>query len=235
MGTTLQKPTSRRGLPGECRSIRHGSAVSKTSQDSPPASVSVRHQVRSVVTMNQADWAEEVARKLLEIPLPRRWAHSQGVAAQAHRLAPILADDADLIEAAAWLHDIGYSPGIAVTGFHPLDGARHLRDAERANQLLCRLVAHHSCALIEAEERGLSGILLREFPLPPSDLADALTYSDMTTSPSGQPLTIHERLAEIAMRYGPNHLVARSIRRSAASLATAVERVGNRVNALAYH
>jgi hypothetical protein len=175
--------------------------------------------------MKLADWAEENARKLLEIPLPRRWAHSQGVAARARALAPILADDADLLEAAAWLHDVGYSPDITVTGFHPLDGARYLRDVQRADQLLCRLVAHHSCAVNEAEERGLRPVLVREFPAPPSGLADALTYSDMTTSPDGEPLNVAERLAEIGRRYGPTHVVARSIRRSSPAITRAVGRV----------
>jgi len=175
--------------------------------------------------MKQADWAEEIARKLLEIPLPRRWAHSQGVAAQAHSLAPILGKDADLLEAAAWLHDGGYSPELVDTGFHPLDGARYLRDAQHADDMLCRLVAHHSFAVIEAEERGLSGILLREFPLPPRDLADALTYSDITTSPEGNALTVHDRLAEIRMRYGPGHVVTRSVARSKPNLVKAAARV----------
>jgi len=26
------------------------------------------------------------------------------------------------LEAAAWLHDIGYAPDLVVSGFHPLDG-----------------------------------------------------------------------------------------------------------------
>src|SRR5690348_3709666 len=133
--------------------------------------------------MKQANWAEEIARKLLEVPLPRRWAHSQGVARQARALRSILGKDADLLEAAAWLHDVGYSPELVDTGFHPLDGARYLRDAQHAKHLLCRLVAHHSCALIEAEERGLRRILLGEFPVPPRGLAEVLTYCDMTTSP----------------------------------------------------
>jgi hypothetical protein len=180
--------------------------------------------------MKQADWAEEVARKLLEIPLPRRWAHSQGVAAQARTLAPILGEDADLLEAAAWLHDIGYSPDLAGTGFHPLDGARHLRDVEHADDMLCRLVAHHSCAITEARERGLSRVLLREFPRPPRELAEALTYSDMTTSPDGDPLTVHDRLAEIGTRYGPGHLVTRSIGRSSPALVTATTRVQRRMS-----
>ncbi len=133
--------------------------------------------------MNQSDWAAELARKLLEVPLPRRWAHVQGVAAQARSLAPILGDDADLLEAAAWLHDIGYSPKLADTGFHPLDGARYLRDVEHADLVLCRLVANHSCAIIEADERGLANVLSSEFPVPAPMLNDALAYCDMTTTP----------------------------------------------------
>src|SRR6202047_674161 len=104
---------------------------------------------------NKAAWASEIARKLLEAPLPRRWAHTQGVARQARSLGPILGDDADLLEAAAWLHDIGYSPELADTGFHPLDGARYLRDVQHAAPALYRLVANHSCAILEADERGL--------------------------------------------------------------------------------
>ena len=82
---------------------------------------------------HNSEWAEQVARELLEEPLPRRWAHTQGVAAQAASLARILGEHADLITAAAWLHDIGYSPAIAHTGFHPLDGARYLRDVRQAD------------------------------------------------------------------------------------------------------
>src|SRR5690349_13674018 len=133
--------------------------------------------------MTLAAWAEETARRLLEVPLPRRWAHTHGVATRARSLSPILSSNADLIEAAAWLHDVGYSPGLVATGLHSLDGARYLRDAEHADTLLCRLVAHHTCAVNEADERGLSSALLREFPHPPGDLIDALTYCDMTTDP----------------------------------------------------
>jgi hypothetical protein len=38
-------------------------------------------------------------------------------------LAPLLGADADLIEAAAWLHDTGYAPGLDAMGLHQLDGA----------------------------------------------------------------------------------------------------------------
>ena len=181
--------------------------------------------------MSQAEWAEASARKLLAKPLPRRWAHTQGVAATARDLAPVLGPDADLVTAAAWLHDIGYAPGVAATGFHPLDGARHLRDAEKASGMLCRLVAHHSCAINEAVERGLAYELVAEFRPARPDLADALIYCDMTTSPDGHRLPVARRLAEIRCRYGPGHLVSRSIARSAPELTSAVGRVRGRLAA----
>ena len=82
-------------------------------------SVNVPPQLSSLGRMNTlASWAQQLARALLQEPLPRRWAHVQGVAARARSLAPVLGADADLLEAAAWLHDIGYAPGLAVTGLH---------------------------------------------------------------------------------------------------------------------
>src|SRR6185312_8878724 len=161
-----------------------------------------------------ASWAEPLARALLQEPLPRRWAHSQGVAARARSLAPVLGADADLLEAAAWLHDIGYATVLATTGLHQLDSVRSLRDAQHADALLCRLVAYHSCAIIEAGERGLADILSSEFDPAPDVLASVLTCCDMTTSPDGEVVRVGRRLAEIQDRYGPGHLVSRSIQRA---------------------
>lgn len=190
--------------------------------------MSLASRVASEV-MSQAHWAAELARKFLEVPLPRRWAHVQGVAAQARSLAPILGDDADLLEAAAWLHDIGYSPGLADTGFHPLDGARYLRDVEHADPVLCRLVANHSCAILEAEERGLADALSGEFPAPTSILADALAYCDMTTTPTGDVVNVNDRLSEIVERYGPYDVVTRFIRRAEPELVSSVVRTDQRL------
>jgi HD superfamily phosphodiesterase len=170
-------------------------------------------------------WAEHLARTLLERALPRRWAHVQGVAACARSLAPTLGTHAELLEAAAWLHDIGYLPDLARTGLHGLDGACYLRDVQHADPMLCRLVAHHSCAVIEAEERGLADLLRREFPPAPQRLADALTFCDMTTSPDGQQVHVNRRLAEIHDRYGSGHLVSRSIRRATPLILQAVDHV----------
>ena len=142
-----------------------------------------------------ASRAGHLAQALLQEPLPRRWTHVQGVAARARSLASVLGADADLLEAAAWLHDIGYAPGLAVTGLHALDGARYLRDAQHADAMLCRLVAHHSCAIIEAGERGLADVLSLEFDPAPYALASVLTCCDMTTSPDGELVPVEQRLA----------------------------------------
>ena len=96
-------------------------------------------------------------------PYPAAGHTVQGVAARARSLALVLGADADPLEAAAWLHDIGYALGLATTGLHQLDGARYLRDARHADAMLGRLVAHHPCAIIEAGERGLAGALSYEF------------------------------------------------------------------------
>ncbi len=189
-------------------------------------SVNVSPRLSSLGRMNTlASWAQQLARALLQEPIPRRWADVQGVAARARGLAPVLGADAGLLEAAAWLHDIGYAPGLAATGFHPLDGARYLRDTEHAGTMLCRLVAHHSCAIIEAEERGLAGILSLEFEPAPQELSSVLTYCDITTSPDGEHVSARMRLAEIQQRYGPGHLVSRSIQRATPMILRAVEQV----------
>jgi hypothetical protein len=179
--------------------------------------------------MDQARWAAALARTLLEVTLPRRWGHVQGVAARSRSLAPILGDQADLLEAAAWLHDIGYSPELARTGFHPLDGARYLRDVQQADLTLCSLVAHHSCAIIEAEERGLAAELSREFPAPAPMLNDALAYCDMTTTPVGNLVSVQDRISEIVERYGPHNVVTRFIRKAEPQLVSSVIRTNRRL------
>src|SRR5689334_8731928 len=115
--------------------------------------------------MNQARAATELARDLLAEPLPRRWSHCQGVARRARSLAVLPWVDVDTLEAAAVLHDIGYSPVLVDTGFHPLDGARYLRTLGTFSPLVTLLVARHSCSEFEAQQRGLAEDLDSEFPI----------------------------------------------------------------------
>lgn len=171
-------------------------------------------------------WAYELAESLLADPLPRRWAHTRGVAARAEALTPVLGDDAETLGAAAVLHDIGYAPAVAETGFHPLDGARHLQALPAVDERVVRLVANHSFALLEAEERGLREALEAEFPqLDDQLLVDALVYCDMTTSPEGAPTTSYARVEEILGRYGTDSVVGRFIHRAAPAIHESVERV----------
>lgn len=183
--------------------------------------------------MSQLDWAYTLSQRLLAAELPRRWAHCQGVARRAEQLAPILDDDAELLQAAAILHDVGYAPDLVDTGLHPLDGARYLRHHEGADERLVRLVAHHSCALCEARERGLADELTAEFDYERPYLVDALIYADMTTTATGEPTTVGDRIADIHGRYGPDHLVSRSISAATPELAAAVQRVEERLAAAA--
>jgi hypothetical protein len=97
--------------------------------------------------------------------------------------------------------------------------------------MLCRLVAHHSCAIIEAGERGLADALALEFEPAPDALSSVLTYCDMTTSPDGELVPVERRLAEIHDRYGPGHLVSRSIQRATPMILRAVGQVQDKARA----
>jgi putative nucleotidyltransferase with HDIG domain len=110
--------------------------------------------------MALSDWAFDLSRSKLETALPRRWAHVQGVAQQARKVRAVAGEDGDLLEAAAILHDVGYAPDLAVTSFHPLDGAVFPAEVG-APERLVNLIAHHSYALLEARLRGIEAELTR--------------------------------------------------------------------------
>ncbi|MEW2467140.1 HD domain-containing protein [Streptomyces sp. NPDC046994] len=175
------------------------------------------------------EWAYPLAESLLAEPLPRRWRHCLGVAERARTIALILGEDAELLEAAAVLHDIGYAPDLAKTGFHPLDGARYLRDVANADERVVHLVAHHSCAWMEAEARGLHAELEGEFPREGAHLNDALCYCDMNTTPDGTPTNPVDRINEIAGRYGADSLIGTFIRRAEPEILASAARVVERV------
>ena len=171
----------------------------------------------------------ELARRLLA-GLSDRWDHTREVAARAQSVAAALAnEDRELLLDAAWLHDIGYSPAVSRTGFHPLDGARYLLSIGASPDLV-GAVAHHSCARFEAEERGLASEL-EAFPAPSEAVMDALAYADMTTGPTGRGVSIEDRLTEILERYGPDDPVHRAISRARVDLVTAVRRTEIRLAA----
>jgi hypothetical protein len=171
---------------------------------------------------DESSWARDVAAALLA-PLGQRWAHTLGVVERAHSFAGALPDsEFAMLLAAAYAHDIGYAPSVARTGFHPLDGAVFLRSQGR-ERLAC-LVAHHSGARTEAEERRLVE-QLDEFPEEESLVADALTYCDLTRAADGSPTTAALRLDDVIARSGENDPVGRAVRRSRDDLLTRVHAV----------
>ncbi|MFF8635553.1 HD domain-containing protein [Streptomyces pilosus] len=171
--------------------------------------------------------AAELAESLLP-PLGNRWLHTQAVAARASEAsAAVSEEDRDLLVAAAWLHDIGYAPELRDTGFHPLDGARHLETLGAPSRLV-RLVAHHSGAVYEAEQRGLSAEL-DAYEREDSPVLDALIYADMTTGPAGQSLDFDHRIDEILVRYESGSEVHNAISKARPYLGAAVERTRSRL------
>jgi hypothetical protein len=170
-------------------------------------------------------WWQRLAEQLLAEPLPRRWAHSQGVGHKAESIAHIVGGDADVLISAAWLHDIGYAPKLVTTGLHSLDGARHLRYVQHADPRVCALVAYHSCAQIEARNRGLYDQLAAEFEPVDGLLMDALIYCDMTTTPDGEPADVEKRLSEILSRYGTGDVVTESITEATPHIVNSARRI----------
>jgi hypothetical protein len=130
-----------------------------------------------------------------------RLAHSACVARQAARVQHLLPPPwRSALVAAAWMHDVGYNEILAEAGFHPLDGARWLRDQGWSFEICC-LVAWHTRAGIEAQLRGLRGRLEAAFPPPPDVVQAALAWADLTSSPTGECCTMDDRLADIMRRY----------------------------------
>lgn len=176
-------------------------------------------------------WAESASRQLLT-GIEGRLAHTLGVGRQARWVSRDLGlpgPDADLLEAAALLHDVGYAPALIRTGFHPIDGARYVF-ANTGNRALTCLVAHHSHARIEARLRGFTKAM-DQFEEPDLTLADALAYCDMTVGPQGQPMSVDGRLADIHQRYEATHVVAQAVTEARPLLLAAVGRTEARVRA----
>ena len=156
-----------------------------------------------------------------------RWLHIQSVANLAGQLRDMDMGVSDAVVAAAWLHDVGYAPELVESGFHPLDGARWLR-TQGVPEGVVALVAYHSGACFEAEERGLVAEL-STFPEPDPEQLDALNLADMTVGPKGERVPVATRLGEILSRYPTDDPVHRAVTRSRGYLLESAERAAARL------
>lgn len=166
------------------------------------------------------DQAAKVASEYLS-GLGRRWDHVRAVGRLADALAAAARISGD-VAAAAWLHDLGYAEELSTTGFHPLDGATFLM-SEGAPAEVVGLVAHHTGAAFEAEERGVSEHLA-EMPAADPDELDILTLLDLVIAPDGTVTDPETRIAEILSRYPSSSPVHRAVSRSRAKLLASAER-----------
>src|SRR5439155_12166964 len=96
-GLPWHGPAGARG-PGSRRCDQHATGQG---QVRPLTASTGLYLSRVAFGVQDARHAREVAESLLAEPLPRRWAHTQGVAAVARRIAPIVGEDAELLQAAA--------------------------------------------------------------------------------------------------------------------------------------
>ncbi|MFF0818334.1 HD domain-containing protein [Rhodococcus sp. NPDC003318] len=152
--------------------------------------------------------AESLTHRLLDENRGRLH-HCAGVAARARALTPTVApDEGEILVAAAWLHDIGYSTRVRESGFHPLDGARYLR-RHHWPALVCDLVAHHSGSRFVAVILDLTGALA-EFTHREDALSDALTVADKTTGPDGAEIDLDARMRGMLSRHDPASPTARA-------------------------
>ena len=109
----------------------------------------------------------------------------------------LAADRFSTLELAALLHDVGRALDPHDRAPHALVGARYLDDIGLDD--VAPLVAHHSGGAAEAADRGLpyDGRWVAD-----AELLAVLTHVDRTTSPNGDSVTLDERRAELAQRYG---------------------------------
>jgi HD domain len=188
----------------------------------------IQDKAYSRLQMPQAvDIAAEFAQYILQ-GAPERLEHSRAVAERAMFLTLAVEDDqAPLLVAAGWLHDIGYAPVLKTTGFHLLDGAHHLR-AVGWPEPVCGLVAHHSDSRFVAHARGLDDPMA-EFEYQEDLLSDALTTADQTTGPHGRPMTVSERIDDMLARHGDDSPNAQAHPERGPYLLTAARRVAARL------
>lgn len=72
---------------------------------------------------------------------------------------------------------------------------------------------------------------LQEWSDERTAVRDTLWWADMTTGPDGDTVSVHERIAEIQVRYGREDLVSVFVRQAEPELVAAVERTEARLRA----
>jgi hypothetical protein len=173
--------------------------------------------------------ARALAESLL-VDDPTRLEHVRGAGTVAGMVASALSPhQPEMIIAAAWLHDIGYAPAIARTGFHPVDGALFLAREGWPDPVVF-MVAHHSQAAVLAPYYGVQHhMALLEHVHGVAD--DIITFSDLRAGPNGLGAEPRDRVEDMRRRHADSGVVPRAIREARyRMLLTAAARVNAEVN-----
>lgn len=114
--------------------------------------------------------------------------------------------DAELLLTAAYLHDIGHSEDINVTGFYQFDAYKHLLfsgwDLE-----VCSLVLHHSEARYYPHQKDpeIQSAFKKALPKRLEEVYKLLNLADMTSNSRGEHVSFKERFLDIKNNYGANN------------------------------
>ena len=128
---------------------------------------------------------------------------------------------------AAWWHDLGYAPALRDTGCHQIDGARYLT-ARATRTRLCALVAHHSAATCEAEERGLLDELA-VWPREESRGRRRALDGRHDHRPAGRGVDLRRAAGGDPDRYDADSIVGRAMLRAEPAIRAAIERTRQRM------
>ena len=142
---------------------------------------------------------------------PHRLAHVRGAGFIAGMAAGALGvDEPETVVVAALLHDIGYSPVIARTGFHPLDGALFLA-REGWPDAVVLLVAHHSHAAVLAPYYGVQQHM-ELLDHAHGRVDDIITFSDLRAGTDGMGADPRHRVEEMRRRHADRTFVPDDVR-----------------------
>ena len=108
---------------------------------------------------------------------------------------------------AAYLHDIGYSKRLQISGFHPYDGYVYCME-NGYSDTVAKAVLLHSDAVLEMLIKGwnfksLYSDVIRSLTSIEKEVFELVTFCDIHTQSTGVPCTIEERLRDVLIRY-PN-------------------------------
>lgn len=171
--------------------------------------------------------AQELCSEFLEEEFPFRYEHSQAVGIKACDIADSLGYPREFcieMRILGILHDIGYSPDLFLTGHHAYDGGAFLC----GHTLLADFapdVAWHSTAQYEGDARMLEA---PDIPKPALNRHRILWIADFTTSATGEPISLEQRLDGIRSRYDEHSPVIEALDASMDDLKVAAEFCGIR-------